>query len=68
MSMTLTNNIHDFDKMDYCLNLIETPFNNGYNEKNIDYTIINNFNLNISNFRKYYPEIRENTTKKQIMS
>ncbi len=60
--MNLINNntfASDFGKMNFYLNLIENPLNSSKKYNKLDLNLINALDLNITNFRKYYPEIRE---------
>lgn len=52
-------NVQDFSKMNYFFNVIENPFKNQLIFDDVDYNLINSLDLNITNFKKYYPEIRE---------
>ena len=56
---SVQTNLQDFNKMDYFFNVIENPFKNHMIFDEVDYNLINSIDLNITNFRKYYPEIRE---------
>lgn len=59
MSSIQANYSKDFGEIDYCFHIIENPFNIYSENDKVDYNLINNLDLNIVNFRKYYPEIRE---------